>query len=443
MKIFLYSLVTLLLVLVAAYFIFLRPQLRIGAGYAAKHACSCHVIQGRELADILREDLNFSILSSVRLRPAENGESVTASFWGVVSRTAYRQGLGCVLLNDDDRPLPPMLPQLSQLPAVTDNRLGSDTSAVTTESPFDTAALRAAVDYGMAPVAGGGARGIVVVRHDSVIFEAYGPGYDRDTRLLGWSMTKSLTNTVIGMLVGEGKLDVQSSFLFPQWAKDERSAITLTNLLQMSSGLEWDESYGGVTDATRMLHTAPDMSAYARAKPAASPPDSVWAYSSGTTNLLVRLAAEQFAGPAAFQYYLYDSLFSRIGATSFVVETDQAGRPVGSSYGWATARDWAKLGQLYLRDGIWAGERILPAGWIKFSTTPAPAAPDRDYGAQIWLPGPDMPNAPADLFMFRGFQDQRVFVLPSLDAVVVRLGHNDDKTADFDGFLSRVVKALE
>ncbi len=443
MRIFLYSLATLLLVLAAVYFIFLRPQLRIGAGYAAKHACSCHVIQGRELADILREDLNFSVLSSVNLRMAENGDAVTASFWGLVNRTAYRHGLGCILLNDNELPLPPMPPQLSQLYPAQGDRLGSDTATIVDRDRIDTAVLRAAVDYGMAPVAGGGARGIVVVRHDSVILEAYAPGYDRDTRLLGWSMTKSLTNAVIGMLVGEGKLDLAATPLFPEWAGDERLAVTLTNLLQMSSGLEWDEAYGGVTDATRMLHTAADMSAYARDKPAATPPDSVWAYSSGTTNLLMRLAAGQFTDAAAFQYYLYDSLFSRIGASSFVVETDQSGRPVGSSYGWATARDWARLGQLYLRDGMWAGERILPAGWVKFSTSPAPAAPDGDYGAQIWLPGPDMPNAPADLFMFRGFQDQRVFVIPSLDAVVVRLGHNDDKTADFDGFLSRVVAALK
>jgi len=302
------------------------------------------------------------------------------------------------------------------------------------------------IDYGMQPVEGGGALGIVVLRKGKLLTERYANGINAETRLLGWSMNKSITAALVGMRVADGAIDLEKKPVFGQWADkadypDPRSSIALEDLLHMNSGLDWEEAYGSVTDATIMLYDEADMAAYARKKKLAHTPGTVNVYSSGTTNILMDLVMSSFPSQEEAITWMYDSLFYAIGANSFVFETDQAGKPVGSSYGWAKARDWAKLGQLFLQKGNWNGRQILPEGWVDYLCEKAPGS-NGEYGGQVWFKGPDMPSMPEEAFMFRGFQDQRVFIFPSQELVVVRLGHNKDKTADFDGFVSRILKAF-
>lgn len=422
------------LVVVAIVFWKVQPLLKVGAGYAAKMACSCHYLQGRELDDIKAGDLNFSAMPYFSVHLNEAQKQADASFFGLISAKAqYVQGHGCINIVDEKQTLakPIALPQPS--------------AALT---PFDTlpagvnlAKIQAAVDTAMHNANGGQTRATLVLYKGKLLYESYADGFDQNTPLLGWSMTKTITNALVGIMVKNGDLSLEQDQLFEEWKADDRAKLQLTNLLRMNSGLDWNEEYGGVSDATRMLYMHADMGAFASAVPLAKTPDTYWYYSSGTSNILSRLLRQTLANDDAYYALLQDSLFAKLGMNSAVVELDQSGNYVGSSYAWATAQDWARFGQLYLQDGIWNGERILPAGWVDYSVASANGS-DGEYGAQIWLQTPDMPDAPKDKYAFQGYQGQRVMVIPSKDCVIVRLGVNNTGKFDFNRLCKDVLAAL-
>jgi CubicO group peptidase (beta-lactamase class C family) len=421
---------TLLAVLSFAAFLWLRPLLNIGAGYAAKHACSCHFLQGRELEEIRRNDLNFSVLGYVSL--SKEGKTIHSSFFGLVPREArFREGVGCTLVNDPKVPFTKVV--------------GADAGAknVGIAMVAGPAALQPALDFAMAPLPGGGARGLVVLHKGEVIAERYAPGYDQNSLLLGWSMSKTLTAMALGTALQPPSAPaaapseyVSRKGLLPEiWTDSVRQLITIADLLHMNSGLLWNEAYGGLSDATIMLHEHSDMARYAYYAPAVATNGENWMYSSGTTNILVELIEQNTPLETAHEFM--HKLYAPV-APSLLLEPDQAGRPVGSSYGWATARDWANLGQFMLQDGVWNGDTLLPPGWIDWMRTPAKGS-EGIYGGQTWLPGPDMPDLPKDAFLMRGFQDQRVIIIPSHQLVIARLGHEDDKTADFNELVKQLL----
>lgn len=425
---------TLLVVVLFAAFLWLRPLLHIGSGYAAKHACSCHFLQGRELAEISEHDLNFSVLGYVSL--SKQDKEVRSSFLGLVPRRAvFREGVGCTLINDEGEPL-------AEVQGGAAGAKAMDQSAVVA----GPAALAEALDFGMAPVPGGEARGLVIMQDGNIIAERYAPGYDQNTRLLGWSMTKTLTAMVLGHALQKtspapatapAELTARNQLFSEIWTDSARAEITIADLLHMNSGLAWNEAYGSLSDATIMLHQHADMAKYAYSAPSVAPRNTVWNYSSGTTNILAHLADRELPDLTIQQQYA--TLYGDI-APSLLVEPSQSGLPVGSSYGWATARDWANLGQFMLQDGVWNGDTLLYPGWIDYLQQPA-AGSDGIYGGQTWLPGPDMPSLPDDAFMMRGFQDQRVFIIPSRNMVIARLGHGVDKSTDFDGLVRRILES--
>lgn len=428
----------LLLVALLGVFWYFHPLLEVGTGYAAKMACSCHYLQGRSLEDIHANDLNFSAFPLMDLSMLEEEKGVEATIFGLVTQHAlYVEGRGCVLVVDEQADVPGALEepqlQLAAAPLPTYDSLPAG---------LDLGLLELAVDNAFTPLPGGGTRAVVVLHDGHLVHEAYAEGFSADTPLLGWSMTKSITNALVGILVKNGQLSLDQKALFEEWAADERAEITLADLLHMNSGLEWDEAYGGVSDATEMLYRQTDMSAYTRSKPLAYPPDTYWAYSSGTTNLLSRLVRDAINDDNAYATFARDSLFLPTGMHSARIEVDQSGSYVGSSYGWATARDWARFGQLYLNSGQVDSFPILPEGWVDYSVQPA-AGSDGIYAAQIWLPHPDELNdVPEDLFMFRGFQDQRIVIIPSRNCVIVRLGMNDDQLFHLQKLISEVLAAL-
>jgi CubicO group peptidase (beta-lactamase class C family) len=254
-------------------------------------------------------------------------------------------------------------------------------------------------------------------------------------------MTKSVTNAMVGLLVKKGQLSLEQDHLFPEWENDERAKITLADLLHMNSGLEWNEEYGSVSDATQMLYGQSDMAAYTWNKPLVASPNTNWVYSSGTTNLLSYLVREKTGSEKAYYQLVREELFLPLGMHSAMIEVDQSGTMVGSSYGWATVRDWARFGQLYLNNGQVDGFQLLPGNWVNFSREVANGS-EGTYGAQIWLQSDDATNAPEDVFMFRGFQDQRIVMIPSRQCVMVRLGKNKDKTFPLDTFIEEVLAAL-
>jgi CubicO group peptidase (beta-lactamase class C family) len=274
-------------------------------------------------------------------------------------------------------------------------------------------------------------RAVVVVHHGRIIAEHYAPGFTERTPLSGWSMTKSVTNALIGILIGQGKLARDNDNLLPLWSQqgDSRADITLDHLLHMSSGLEFKEVYRQDNDVTAMIFRSDDASGYAANKPLNHPPGSHYEYSSGTTNILCRVIRETIADDASYHAFPYKELFHPIGALSAIIERDAKGTFVGSSFMYASARDWARLGLLYANDGIWTGGRsILPDGWVDYSRTLAPAATEateKRHGAHFWLGFEDpakLPKLPEGIFHMSGHEGQFVTIIPEENLVVVRLG---------------------
>ncbi len=274
----------------------------------------------------------------------------------------------------------------------------------------------------------------VAVQGGRVVAERYGPGVDASTTLISWSMAKSVTHALLGILVGDGRLDPSAAAAVPEWSDpaDPRHAITVDDLLAMRSGLHFVEDYvdDTVSDCLEMLwgSGADDMAHYAASRPLEHPIGEVFNYSSGTTNILSRLAGSlaagrsdgSQAGEAAITTLLSDRLLSPLGMRSATPKCDAAGTWVGSSYLFATARDFARFGLLYLRDGVWEDRRILPEGWVDSARTLRSIDPDDGwgYGHHWWIRvGDDLGT-----FWANGYEGQMICCVPALDLVVVRLG---------------------
>lgn len=266
---------------------------------------------------------------------------------------------------------------------------------------------------------------MVVVHHGRVVHEHYGESVTTSTPLISWSMAKSITDALVGMCVGDGLLDAHAPAPVAQWQGDARSAITLQNLLEMRSGLRWIEDYvdGETSDVIAMLFGAgkDDHAQYAIDCPLEYEPGSTWVYSSGTTNVICRILADAL-GDVPGSHARMDGLLARLfGTLGMTAEPrfDAAGTFVGSSYVFASARDFARFGYLYLRDGMWENERILPAGWVDHARRchVVDAESNLGYGSQWWT----LPEEP-DALVASGYEGQHIIVCPSRDLVVVRLG---------------------
>ena len=279
------------------------------------------------------------------------------------------------------------------------------------------------------PATHGETLALAVVQGGHLVFERYGPDHHAGSTLISWSMAKSITHALVGIAVGDGLLDTSTSDLFPEWSGDERRAITLQHLLNMSSGLAWNEDYVNdeVSDVIEMLagNNGGDHAAYAASRPLVNDPGTHFVYSSGTTNLVARVLARALGDrPPSNERtlaFMRERLFGPVGMTSATPKFDKAGTFVGSSYVYATAHDFARFGWLYLNDGVWDGTRILPVGWVEHGRRYCATDPENNtgYGAHWWLP----PALPGTMAAF-GYEGQFTFVVPDRDLVVVRLGRS-------------------
>jgi CubicO group peptidase (beta-lactamase class C family) len=270
--------------------------------------------------------------------------------------------------------------------------------------------------------------------------------FAKDMPQIGWSMSKSLTAAIIGTLVKRGLLDPLKPAPVPEWKGTDREKITLRDLLQQSSGLDFEEDYTKPCEVTNMLFRTDDMAAFTAKRPLKYKPGTVFNYSSGNSNILSRII-RQTVGERDYASYPYESLFYRINMYSALLEPDASGTFIGSSYSYATARDFARFGLLYVQDGVWKGERILPEGWVHASTQPAPGDPNKRYGYQLWLNGNDpdhpgqrkFPGVPADCYYAKGFGGQGCYIIPSRKLVIVRMGQNP---IDENALLSNIRAAI-
>ncbi|WP_053406136.1 serine hydrolase [Persicobacter sp. CCB-QB2] len=414
-------------------------RLPIINGYASKMMCSCVFVSERSPEDILATDLNFSLIKYASPEVDYDRKTVTSTVWGLGAETSvYQEGLGCTLVADSKQP-PALEQAISVWPDRPDTLMWPVGDFLGRGKPYP--ALKKVMDKAFQKEKK--TRAVLVTRGDELIWEQYAEGFDENTRLLGWSMTKSITSALIGILVGDGQLDIHAPAPVVDWQSDQRKNITLNHLLQMSSGLDWVEDYGDISYATTMLYASSDMGKFASNVPLAHKPGRVWYYSSGTSNILTKIIYETLGDQRAYYQFARKRLFNPCGMRSMVLEPDASGNFVGSSYSFATTRDWARFGLLYLNDGIFNGERILPEGWVDYSRQAAKSA-DGEYGAQWWLNESlhFLPDCPADVYFADGFQGQRVWVIPSHDLVVVRLGLSSGEDFDFNEFLSGVLKAV-
>jgi CubicO group peptidase (beta-lactamase class C family) len=292
----------------------------------------------------------------------------------------------------------------------------------------------------------------VILRDGRIVAERYATGIGVDTPLHGWSMSKSVTNALLGVLVNHGRLDMKAAAPAPEWRDptDPRHAITADDLLRMRSGLDVGQSLSSrwnapFDPANQIMFARPNMAAAAAGRPLKVKPKMVWTYSDGNTAILGRLIRERAGGGAPeAQAFARRELFDRLGMGAVTLETDAAGSPIGATQVYASARDWARLGQLYLDDGRVGDRRILPAGWVDYSTRLTPGSEDFGYGAGFWVTTPARAKAtgmPAGSFMARGARGQYVIILPAAHLVIVKLGDADTPQGDFAQMVKVVAAA--
>ena len=410
----------LVLVVIAAFtgvYLWQQPILLTGTGYAAHNACAVTQVAGREDP---ATDLPPNPLVPY-LQVEVDGDETTGSLLGALAwqRAWYAEGFGCTLA--DSRP------DLGDATPISgDGNPFTDAATPIADPAVDEAIGRAFGDeLPEADAAALGTRAVVVVKDGELVAERYADGFDADTTQLGWSMSKSVASLLTGVLVKQGVVSLDDDRLRPEWT-DERADITVEDLLRMTPGLEWDETYDLGTPITRMLYLEEDMGAYVAGLPLLHAPGSVQQYSSGSTNVLCSVLAERTGLGADLPR---QALLEPLGLSSAVFEPDAVGTPVCSSYLWATPRDWAAIGQFALQNGEWNGEQLLPDDWMTQSLTVTEVEQTDDPGYGMgWRvnPMPDgtvrWPGLPEDAFSANGHDGQRVTVVPSEGLVVVRLG---------------------
>jgi CubicO group peptidase (beta-lactamase class C family) len=420
------------------------PKLDLISGFSAKSIASGHFIDNRSQEMIEHGDNDIPKIVWATNTINNTGQFATASVYGLKERKAiYRKGLGATLINDVfDGSKPYKVPKRAKLTNNLPFPYGNKEQKNVLFTNINYSKLRKAVDnaFDKKGIKNKRTRSVLVIYKDQIIAEKYDTGFNKDSKILGWSMTKSITGALFGILQKQGKFDIHKPAPILEWVSDTRKNITTNNLLQMNSGLEWEEDYTKISDVTQMLFQTEDMTRSQIDKPLVGKPNACWNYSSGTTNLLSGILRKQFKTHQEYLDFWYSALIDKIGMHSMIIETDMAGNYVGSSYAWATTRDWAKFGLLYLHKGKWNGEQILNESWVNYTATPTNTS-NGSYGAQFWLnAGGKFPNVPKDMFYCSGYQGQMVAIFPSHNLVVVRMGLNSD--FDFDGLLSEIIGSL-
>lgn len=428
--------------------IFAWPRVPIITAYASKNLVSGIFVSERQQEQVEAQELSFFPINLAKNKVDMKNKTVTSSILGLAKRTAvYREGLGGVnvigrSLDELQAEKLPFMQLPEFLPDTTPWPLG-DMLPDTFPAQIDIQELDQLVQstFDQDPENPMKTFSLMVVYKDQIIAEEYAPGVDINTRLIGWSMSKSITSALTGMMKKKGLMDPSERPNIPEWEGDERKNILLGNMLHMNTGIAWDENYFNISEATIMLYRVPDMYEYSIQMPAQYPPGEHWYYSSGTTNTLSGLIRKECGSDEEYYRMAYEDLFYPTGMLSAVFETDPSGTFVGSSYCYATTRDWARFGLLYLHDGIFCGDTILPPGWVEYTVQEAPGS-EGVYGAMFWLnKSKELPDVPADMYYCDGFLGQRVFILPEQDLVVVRMGYSSS-TVDFNDFLSKLIALL-
>lgn len=417
--------------------------IRVATNYSAKIVCSNVFLANRKSDEVMAVDVQAAghpILGFISTSVDRPSGEVRSRLLGLfaLGRAVHRSGLGCASVpNGDSRP-----------------SLTSLTIEPKQPKPL-TAAPVEALDVILKDetLIGSGWRAIVVLQDGKLVAERYAPGFDKDTPLLGWSMAKTITGALVGVMEKDGLTNRNAKELFPQWAQDKRADITVADMLGMASSLKWNEGYGAVSDVTRMLYLENDMAEFVVEKNlqpnTGAKIGGFFNYSSGTSVALSAYLQSRFPTPQEGVAYLHNRLFNPLGMTSAVVETDAAGTFVGGSYIYASARDWGRFGK-FLLDGGKAGDNLLvPFDFVTWMTTPHGATEKRAanegeanyqpfepgaYGqGHLWMKPPNRKyNKTGTPFAYNawwlaGHDGQAVAIVPRHNIVVVRMGLTPSK----------------
>lgn len=420
---------------------FANKLARTGSGYMAKVMCSEVFVANRNEREVRQVEFNaiHPLMKKLSVKVDRSRNRVRVSLYGLGRADAYfSDDTGCSLApvhgqftGHEDIPDQLITPQ----PWATafsdqDNRIANIDYNALARALEDASKDRDA-----------GHRALIVAVDGQLVAEWYADGFTAETPLLSWSAAKSVTATLIGIGVQQNQLSVYDPLPVPEWQEDpKRAALTWDDLLRMHSGLEFDEDYTDTSsDVNRMLFSARSVAQIAAAQPLNNKPGQKWYYSSGTSNILARAIgdiAERQDGSLA--RFTRDHFLTPLGLTHTTLEVDAAGDFIGSSYVYATARDWTKMGQLYLQNGVWNGKQILPKEWTDYVSRPTPASDDQ-YGAHFWLNRPGQlndathtqsttqrsvffPGLPENAYFFAGRDGQYVVILPDQNMVITRFG---------------------
>jgi len=436
----------LMIILVLSLFIFwlycLNPSLKVATGYTSKYVCSHTFLSNIDQKNI-ENALDFFPVNFVQYSIDHENKKVKSSFLGFLAKkeaSYFENGrsCGCILATEKPKDF---LPKSTTI--ASENRTDSlfwplgDKTAHFLPKYVDIFELNRFLDSVLTERSS--IYSILIANKNTLITEKYQDGINKNTRLLGWSMTKTITNALYGIMENKKLKNIDEKANIREWELDNRKNITVNNLLQMSSGLKWTEDYTKLSSVTRMLYLEKDFSSYAESFSTESNPNNTWNYASGTTNILSEIMRGRFKDYQDYLAFPYDNLFKKINMDSAILETDNAGNYVLSSYCWATARDWTKFGLLYLNKGNWLGEQIFSPDWVKYSTTPGSAS-NGIYGAQLWLNQShnNLPSVPSDAYFEKGFGGQRILIIPSMDLVITVMSGRE-KDFDFDMFYSKVL----
>ncbi len=442
------SLTVILLLAIAAGLCYINSLMPVITGYAAKNLASGVFVANRTQESVEQNDLNFSFIKFTKNTVDTVKKEVTSRFLWATSKAIYIKGFGCTLVRGVDeetiRNRPYTIVPLENVDPDTIAWPAGDKLSDTIPTEIDQIKLNKAIVNAFKDSVGTkGTFAIAIAFKNQLIAEKYRKGFSSENKFLSWSMAKSFTNALVGIMVKKGLMNVNEPVDIPEWKTDKRSTITLNNLMHMNSGLKWNEDYGNRSDVTVMLYDNTDMAKYTYEKPLAYRPDSVWYYSSGSTNIVNYLIRKKLNNDAEYFAFPRRELFNPTGMRSVVFEVDNTGTFIGSSYLYASMRDYVRFGLLYMNKGNWLGNQILPLGWTDEATKPANGSGGK-YGAFFWLnKSGAYPGVPDDMYFCDGHDGQFIYIVPSLQLVVVRTGFSKKGDFDFQKFLAEIVASVK
>jgi CubicO group peptidase (beta-lactamase class C family) len=426
----------LLLSLLLLFFIgrFIYRATPIITGFGAKNLCSAVYLQHRQAADVIKEDLSDFPISLGTYSVNQKDSSVTGTILGFARQKAiYRKGAGATLVNDfteqQIRDQGWIIPDAASISRDSIPWPDGDKLSDTLPPGIDQQAIHRVLQNIFKKPDPAKTRAFLIVYNGQIIAEKYADGFNRHMVMQGWSVSKSITAALTGILVKQGKLQVDAPAPLMEWKNNEKRAITLRHLLQQTAGIKYWENYASPSEATNMLFKKGDMAGYVSGLPLQYKPGTVFNYSSGNANIVSKII-RQTLGDTSYRSFPYTDLFHPIGMYSTIIEPDASGTYVGSSYIYASARDFARFGLLYYNNGKWNNNQLLPETWVSESLQSSSADKLKHYGYFFWLNGFDnndhskrwYPDAPEDMFFADGFGGQDIFIIPSKKLVVVRLG---------------------